>query len=346
MRTTESVTDIDLLDLAAFAIHESADLIMEVLEREDHPPAGKSRPDAVVRINERTFLTEVKSTVDRVDALRNAQLQLRRLAEARTPAIDDTLLVTSHLTPHLLNTCRELKLNAIDGSGNAHLAWDNTVVVVSGRPRQTRTEARLGWTANAVRLALVALAAPEALNSPQRSIATSAGISLGSVGSTLDWLESRRFLLRRENGFSVTRRNELLAEWSVAYPARLRPRLKPQHFAAPSGMRHWAKTEIAPGEWSGEVAAALRHGDLRPATAELYVNPAARRDVVRRVVRDFHLRPDPAGELTVLDRFWGFDNSQGSETVPWPVAYADLLHIGDPRTTEAAARIKEDAHVN
>ena len=346
MPTPESVTEHDLLDLAAFALHESAGLIMEVLERDDDAPGGTSRPDAVVRINERTFRTEVKSTVDRVDALRNAQLALRRLAEARTHAFDDTLLVTSHLTPHLLNTCRELKLNAVDGSGNAHLAWDNTVVLVSGRPRQTRTEVRLGWTATAVRLALLALAAPQVLNSPQRSIATSAGISLGSVGSTLDWLESRRFLLRRDTGISVMRGNELLAEWSVAYPARLRPRLQPQHFTAPSGTRQWAKAEIAPGEWSGEVAAALRHGDLRPATAELYVDPAARRDVVRRLVRDFHLRPDPAGELTVLDRFWGFDNERDSKTVPWPLVYADLLHIGDPRTTEAAARIKEDAHVN
>jgi hypothetical protein len=346
MPTAESVTEHDLLDLAAFALHESAGLIMEVLERDDDAPAGTSRHGAVVRINQRTVLAEVKGTVDRVDALRNAQLQLRRLAEASAFAIDDTLLVTSHLTPYLLNACRELKLNAVDGSGNAHLAWENTIVVVSGRPRQTRTEERLGWTVTAVRLALIALAAPEELNSSQRAIATSAGISLGSVGPALDWLESRRFLLRRDSGISVMRRNELLAEWSVAYPARLRPRLKPQHFAAPSGTRQWAKAEIAPGEWSGEVAAALRHGDLRPATAELYVDPAARRDVVRRLVRDFHLRPDPAGELTVLDRFWGFDNSQDSETVPWPLVYADLLHIGDPRTTEAAARIKEDAHVN
>ena len=254
--------------------------------------------------------------------------------------------MTSHLTPHLLNACRELKLNAVDGSGNAHLAWDHTLIAISGRPRQIRTEERLGWTATAVRLALTALAAPEALNSSQRAIATSAGISLGSVGPALDWLESRRFLVRGTRAISVTRRNELLAEWSVAYSARLRPRLHPQHFAAPSGRRKWASAEIAPGEWSGEVAAALRHGDLRPATAELYVDPAVRRDVVRRLVRDFRLRPDPAGEVTVLDRFWGFSNEQNSETIPWPLVYADLLHIGDPRTTEAAAKIKEDADVN
>jgi hypothetical protein len=346
MENSEARTELDLLDLAAAALRESAGVIMEVLEHEDDAPVGKSNPGAVVWINGRTFLTEVKRSVDRVDGLRNAHLQLRSLAEASALTTDDTLLVTSHLTPHLLNACRELELNAVDGSGNAHLIWENTVVVVSGRPRRTKPQERLGWTATAVRLALIALTTPETLNYSQRAIATSAGISLGSVGPALDWLESRRFLLRKEAGITVARRNELLTEWSVAYPARLRPRLHPQHFGVPSGTRWWATAEVGPGEWSGEVAAALRHGDLRPATAELYVDPAARRDVVRRLVREFHLRPDPDGELTVFDRFWGFDNAEGSGSAPWPVTYADLLQIGDPRTTEAAAKIKHDAHVD
>jgi hypothetical protein len=342
--------ELELLDLAATAVQDSAGVVVRVLEREEGSHAEEGRPDALVQVNERPLVVEIKATIDRVETLRKAQITLRKMAEASKLAAVDTLLVTHHLTSKLLDACRELNLNAVDCSGNAHLAWDNTLVVVSGRPRQTffkaRTEERLGWTTSAVRLALIALAAPEGLNATQRSIATFAGISLGSVGSTLDWLESRHFLQRRASGVTVIRADELLAEWSVVYPARLRPRLHVQRFASTFEPRRWAKIEITPGLWSGEVAAVLHHGDLRPTTAEIYVDPAARRDLVRRLAQDFHLRPDPSGTFTVLDRFWGPDQFPSYGTVPWPVVYADLLHIDDPRTDEAAEKIKKDAHVN
>lgn len=342
MIRVEATPEMELLDAVVAAVRESTGLQIRASQPRA-PFVGKARFDAVVEINGRRFLTEIKSTVDRVAALTSAYPKAE--GSASPIGFDDTLLVTRYLSNHLLAASRELKVNVADASGNVCLQWDDTLILVSGRPRLDPPKQHLGWTGSAVRLGLLALAAPETMNAPQRSIAVSAGVSLGSVGAAFEWLEGRRFIVRTNGRRSVARRSELLTEWSVAYSARVRPKLRTQRFIVPMDPGWWKTANVAPAEWSGEVAAAITQGDLRPTSAEMYVDASLKATVLRRLVSSHRLVPDQGGQLAVVERFWMFDHHGAEHTVPWPLVYADLLHIGDPRTTEAAWSVREAANV-
>lgn len=340
MTRTEVTPEMELLDAVVAAVHESTGLQIRTSKRRGSV-ADKARFDTTV--HGRTFLTEIKCTVDRVAALKNAHTKSD--GSASPVRYDDTLLVTRYLSDHLLGAARELKVNVADASGNVCLQWDDTLILVSGRPRLDPPKQHLGWTGSAVRLGLLALAAPEAMNAPQRSIAGSAGVSLGSVGPTVEWLEDRRFIVRTDRRRSVARRSELLTEWAVAYSARVRPKLRTQRFTLPKDPGWWKTANVAPAEWSGEVAAAITQGNLKPTSAEMYVDASSRATVVRRLVSSHRFVPDPAGPFAVVERFWRFDHHGVARTVPWPLVYADLLHKGDPRTTKAAHSVREAADV-
>jgi Transcriptional regulator, AbiEi antitoxin, Type IV TA system len=144
-----------------------------------------------------------------------------------------------------------------------------------------------------------------------------------------------------EGALSIIHRpHEFLAEWTVAYSTRLRPRLRSQTFAWPTGQpRWWKATEIEPAAWSGEVATAVLLGHLKPNTAEIYVAADARPAMLRRLVKEQRLRPDRDGSVEILDQFWNFELEADQRVAPWPVLYADLLRVGNPRLSEAAALI-------
>jgi hypothetical protein len=67
--------------------------------------------------------------------------------------------------------------------------------------------------------------------------------------------------------------------------------------------------------WGGEIAADRYTNDLRPATVTIYVAPAARTKNLARLIAERRLRPDPKGEIEVLERFWDFDTPAGEKQV-------------------------------
>jgi hypothetical protein len=280
-----------------------------------------------------------KGKVDRVVTVSEMHTRLSRVD--RRSDSGTTLLATEFLSPTMLEACRSLRFNAADASGNAYLEWDGLFVFVSGRPRRERTQQRLGWTPAAIHVGLLALAQPRLLGASHRAIAASAGIALGSVGPTLEWFHERGFITGSKTERIIRRPDELLAEWTIAYSTRLRPRLHSQKFAWPTGQpRWWKATEIEPATWSGEVGTAMLLGHLKPNTAEIYVATDNRPAVLRRMVKEQRLVPDTDGSIDILDQFWNFELGADQHVAPWPVLYADLLRVGDPRLSEAAALIR------
>jgi hypothetical protein len=47
----------------------------------------------------------------------------------------------------------------------------------------------------------------------------------------------------------------------------------------------------------------------------IYVAPAARTKNLARLIAERRLRPDPKGEIEVLERFWDFDTPAGENQV-------------------------------
>ncbi len=97
--------------------------------------------------------------------------------------------------------------------------------------------------------------------------------------------------------------------------------------------------ELAPHQYDvqlgGEVAAARITGYLRPGTVTLYGKKAE-----PPLLLDYKLRPDPAGPVEFVKRFWAFETDDEA-LVPLSLIYADLLMLGDARCLETADLICE-----
>jgi hypothetical protein len=303
---------------------------------------GDAGFDAIVELGGKRLSVQAKRLVDRVSSISSARNQLvHEESEGRS---DGALFVTEYLSPVLLQTCREVGLNAADASGNVFLRTPGNLVFVSGLPRRSKPAfERLGWTSTAVRLGLVLLTDPKSTNGTFRNLSELAGVSLGSVGRTLEWFEERRFLVTEGLGKRrAIRSDALLGEWAVAYAARVRPRLTTHRFELPisADLNWWKQLKIAPAVWSGETAAAKLHRELRPATFEIYANPLDFAGWLSDFVRGNRLRANNNGEVVVRERFWGFASATSEDIAPLPVVYSDLLSIPDPRVADAADKVR------
>jgi hypothetical protein len=336
----ESAAENRLVGDALAAVEQSTGLKGKVLS---YPTEGDAGFDAIVEMGGQRLVVEAKRLVDRVSVISGVRNQLaRNYLEGRA---DGTLLVSEYLSPVLLQTCREVGLNAADASGNVFLRSPGNLVFVSGFPRRSKAVSEtLGWTSAAVRIGLVLLSQPERSSETFRNLSDLAGVSLGSVGRTLEWFEDRRFLVIDGPGKRRTiRSDELLGEWAIAYAARVRPRLKTHRFDLPISpeVKWWKHSKIAPAVWSGETAAAKMYGDVRPATFEIYVNPSGFAGWLSDFVRSNRLRANHNGPVVIRERFWGPVSSR-SEVAPLPVIYSDLLSIPDPRVADQAELVRRD----
>lgn len=334
-----------LLEDALAALRRATGLKAAVVAREPRIPQG-ARPDAAIKIaghgKRLQFFVEIK-TVDRVIALAIAKQQLE-------PFGRQGVLVTPHLTAELANHCRaKLDLQFIDTAGNAYLRAPGLYVFIRGErpqgPAATAVGTRGGGTATALRVVFALLCKPEFLNAPYREIVAAAGVALGAVGWVFFDLQGRGYVMggRRTRDRRLVEAGRLIEEWVTNYPIKLRPKLNQRRFQAPDP-NWWQETRLADGAlWGGEVAADKLTGHLKPATCTIYIDPAARREGVARLVREHRLRADPEGEVEILDTFWNFpEDPRQPELVPPLLVYADLLATLDPRNLEIAKRIREE----
>ena len=235
----------------------------------------------------------------------------------------------------------------LDGAGNALFVGPNLYVQTVGRrqPQPTdRTHTRINATGNPaeIRATFTFLCQPGLLNRPQREIAEAAGIALGAVGYVIKDLAERGLIF--EQTITAHQRQirdypRMVKEWAFNYTRKLRPKLNPQRFRSGDDA-WWGDADIvkAGGAWGGEVAADQYTHYLHPTKATIYVDPQP--NARAKIVQSYRLRPDPAGDIEVIDRFWTFPNDAVKDTpqylVPWPLVYADLVATLDPRNLETA----------
>jgi hypothetical protein len=333
-----------LLHDALAALARTTGLNATILAKEPRTRAGV-RPDATIEIKGEgkrfRFPVEIKA-VDRAVALTTAKQQLE-------PFDRQGVLVAPYLTAELANHCREkLDLQFIDTWGNAYLRAPGLYVLIRGeRPRgpvATAIGTRGGGTATALRVVFALLCERRLLNAPYREIVAAAGVALGAVGWVLYDLRQRGFVTGAKR--ALNRRwlepGRLLDEWVTNYPIKLRPKLNQRRFRAPDP-GFWQQTQLADGAlWGGEVAGHKLTGHLKPANCTIYIDPAAGREGITRVVQRHRLRADPEGDVEILDKFWNFPAGERPDLVPPLLIYADLVATLDPRNLQIAKQIRNE----
>ncbi|MBB3223398.1 type IV toxin-antitoxin system AbiEi family antitoxin [Pseudoduganella umbonata] len=321
---------------AMAALRDKTAIEAELLAPGADSPQAEARIDLHYDNKKFRYIVECKPLVDRRQLIDQVRRQLPE---------GSGLLITSYLSRELAHYCREVGQQYMDTCGNAYLRGKGLFVFISGekdenRLRQPRTPR--GLNASGLRVAFVLLTQPRLINAPLKDIAQAAGVALGSAYNMLDELAARGYLLKIDrHQRRLLEPGRLIDEWAINYPFVLRPKLAPRRFTAPDAQ--WWKTsdEDIPFAWGAEVAANMMTSYLKPATQTLYIEPGHMESALRTLVKRHRLRPDPAGQIEVLEQFWRIEEGPRPATVPPLLVYADLLAILDPRASETVRIIKE-----
>jgi hypothetical protein len=253
-------------------------------------------------------------------------------------------LVTTHLSPNMIQACREMQIDALDLAGNASLVEGNSVVIVSGRPRVPESRARRSktWTKSTLRVTLALLVTPSLLERGYRDIAQNAGVSHGTVQNAVRALIEHRDVFERPDarGLQFADRKRLIDEWVTLYPRQLRESLVLGRYRADSN-DWWRDVPELPGQCQlgGEPAAAILTEYLKPATVTAYCADTVPREWIMKA----RLRPDPAGNVEFLRapvKLAPVDGLPPGVVAPLLV-YADLIASGDSRNIETARMLRE-----
>ncbi|CAN7629985.1 type IV toxin-antitoxin system AbiEi family antitoxin [Paraburkholderia sp. DD10] len=303
-------------------------------------PAGSGADAALeFHVGARRFKrpAHVKQTIDRYGTVAAFR------AHAAPGNDERLLLVTSYLSPNMINACRDMQVDALDLAGNASLLLGDNVILVSGRPRlDSAPMQRSSWTRSTLRVALALLMDPSLLVKTYRDIAQVAGVSHGTVQNAIHGMRERRDLIERrgEPGLQFTDKDRMIDEWTTLYPSLLRGSLELGRFR--TDMADWWQDvpDMRDRCWfGGEPAAAMLTGYLKPATFTLY----CANEVPREWIAKARLRPDRDGNIEFLKSPIRFTTAAGypQNVVPPLLVYADLVASGDSRNLETARLLRE-----
>ena len=332
------MNDSEIRPSALQATRSLADFQLESMEPRPGPWG-----DAMARLTladgrSEVFGVEIKRVVDRRETLRFLREQAQHVSRP--------LLVVPYLSPQLAQECQRLGLSFIDMAGNAHIDAPGRFVFVSGNPRPKAAPSvpQRGAlrTANGLRVIFALLTQSELVSQTQRAIAAHAGVALGSVGGVLEDLQQ---LGNLSPGNGKNRRllavDELTRTWVQHYRVSLRHKLQPCRYSLP-GNKSWRDIQLLPGDavWGAEAAAHRMNGYIQPVEATIYSWVPRQRFII-----EHRLRPDPQGDVEILDAFWNFPSRSDSVIAPALLVYADLMASQDGRSKEVAAMLwKELQH--
>ena len=329
------------------ALHRTIGITGHVIEREPLI-AQDFRADARVEVEANGqrygYLAEIKR-IDRFATLGDIKNQRGQNGAQR-------LLVAPRITTEIAEKCRELDLQFIDTVGNAYLHGPGLFVLVKGQ-RPIKGEdfhlaeqgGKRAGTATNLRVFFALLCKPELLNAPYRDINQAAGVALGAVGWVFFDLNARGYITggKGKGDRVLLERQRLVQEWVTNYPIKLRPKLNPRRFRAPT-TDWWKEVDITKygAQWGAEVAAEKLTAYLRPHALTIYLHKEQGQKNLTRMVAKHKLRADVQGDIEILDAFWKFEDEKPMpETVQPLLAYADLIATLDPRNLEAAKLIHE-----
>jgi hypothetical protein len=249
------------------------------------------------------------------------------------------LLVTDYVPPPLADELRRRHIQFIDAAGNAYLDRRGLMVFVAGRRNQRRRGPQKTvrvFRGAGLRVGFVLICMPDLASAPQRTIASTARVALGSVAAVLDGLRELGFLADVRGKRRLLHREKLLDQWTESYARQLFPSLEIASFSAvSSGWWRHAEIEKYGAQWGGETAAALLQGHLVPEQTIIYAD-----ETPAGLLKQYRLRADASGSIVLRRRFWNAVPAPRSDVVPALLIYADLVAAGDARSLAGAKQIR------
>ncbi|MEI8248015.1 MAG: type IV toxin-antitoxin system AbiEi family antitoxin [Lentisphaerota bacterium] len=278
----------------------------------------------------------VKKNVELKRALPKPQL----LSVIRQCQAHDSMLFTEYLTEAAARELAECGIEFADAAGNLFLKLpEHTFLIMNCKKandiNRERNSGRI-FAPSGLKLIYILLTAPEMLKANYRILQAKSGVSLGSAGYIMADLKEHGLLLEIDGELRFADKEKLAERWCLAYSEKLRGKLNIQRYSA--GMDNFKDVQLLaglPAAWGGEAAAYFLAGHLHPEIWSIY-----RWGNINKLIARTKLRPDPNGNIEILDAFWP---EQGSAltTVHPLLIYADLIASGDSRNLETAMEIHQ-----
>jgi hypothetical protein len=332
MRTRLAIRETEMMEKALAALPRTTGLHGKIAHTKPRPAdCGDALIEITTAHRVYPFVVEVKN-VRHFATLALVKEQLACAERGVQP-----LLIAPYVTRALAEHCRALHLPFVDTAGNAYLEVPGLMVYVTGEPRpadvQNETRYR-AFTAAGMKILFVVLCRPQLAEGTYRDIARAAGIALGAVGPVVRDLETRGFLVQRENR-TLTNTRKLAEEWVIRFPDILRPKLFRRRYQADPDRLLALNLPVHHGYWGGEVAGQRLTGYLKPERFTLYLE-----EEEKALFTQARMRLDPNGNTELLQAFWNLPtDKKHPDVVPPLLAYADLMATDDGRNLETAQLI-------
>lgn len=271
------------------------------------------------------------------------------LAELKRHFGGRLMLVTSHVTNRYAATLAVEGIDFVDTAGNFFFQRGKVLVFITGRKPDLPVLAYgsgRAFESNGLKLIFALLTDPQLdsndpsqrlINQPYRKISAITGISLGSVGWIMSDLANQGYVMDRSDGDRrLVERRRLIERWVAGFASKLRRKLITTRYRSSRSL-WWEQADVrkAGGLWGGEVGGAKLTGYLTPGTVTIYTEK-----LVSDFIVEHDLRPDPAGNVTIMKAFWGERTWAVQQDCVHPLlVYADLTASEIDRNLETARRV-------
>jgi len=292
--------------------------------------------DRIVNLNIGT--NQVKVPLERKSEIRNLHLaQLQNLKNINP----DFILIIDNITKPLRQKLRDIKINFIDGAGNASININNIHIYLDGLKGKKSPENIKIFRASHLRLIWFLLQKTEYLNKPYRDIAKISGLSLDTISKTLKVLEKQKYnIYLNDNKYKLINKTDLLEKWLIGFEDTLKPKLKTNtyRFADSKTSDEWQNINFDTSKilWGGEPAAAKLTKHLIPEIFTIYTDLTA-----KDLLRQYKMVQDKEGKIEAYQLFFNSEKFHYNDLVPPLLIYADLQISGDERNIETAKIIFE-----
>lgn len=342
------------------AIQEFSELLKKITDWQVQIKQGASSAqdfamNVMVDDHRYSFLVELKQQIITSMIPRIVEQIKQHHHDSRLPVI----LAAPYIAPAQADALRKAEVSYMDLKGNLHVDVPGLKIWfveaarrLKDRPR-VHSVSRLNMTGSGARLVYALLVDPQLIESNYRELAKRAGISIGSVKATLDWLKKKDFLRAfgtRHANRVLVKKKDLLDLWSEAFSERLKPKLMIGRYeTAQIGEHLPGKPSITfraygfhPDEasWGGEAAAIAMADEknYNPGSGNLFVYIRKKSDLNLLLARH-KLSRNTTGRLELFEAFWRPGDEIKAGNAPPLVVYAELVSSASSRCWDFAKKI-------
>lgn len=282
---------------------------------------------------------QVKVPVEIKVEIRNIHLPQLQNLRKKNP---DFILIAENIAKPLRQKLRDIKINFVDGYGNASINIGDIHISTDGLKGQRLVENVRTFRASNLKLIWFLLQKTEYLNKPYRSIAEISGVSLDTISKTMKALEKQNFIINvSKNDYKLINKTDLLEKWLIGFEDTLKPKLKisTYRFVDKKMKDDWRNIKFDSNKilWGGEPAAAKLTEYLIPEVFTIYTNLSD-----KELLKNYRMVRDNEGNIEVYQMFFKSAKFHYNDLVPPLLIYADLLISGDERNIETAKMIYKE----